>query len=397
MQSLTKKEQNAFDLYKELRSQRKCAEKMGISRRRFRDIFDSAKAKLIDTPVGFKTTKISTDAEGYPTAMTHKLAPEISDDVREGKIVRRSTLYGADGSVTGEWVIRKPDEIENEDFVKIAIDAFKAELPKFKKEDVTSNDEAGIGKLALFNIVDDHMNLKAFVEETNEEWDIEKAFELYITKFEELVYSMPEAEAAMIVNIGDQFHANDHMKVTPASKHSLDTDVPFAKAASIIIQLNRLRVEILRKKYPHVYVYGVRGNHDEDAMVLLFEALKIAYESVENVFVEYFTNGNFSILHGNSMICFDHGDKGKPEQIAGFFANESPDQFGQSKFRYIHTGHIHHDNEKDTWGGFLWRSHRTLSKRDKYSYSNKYHSPRSIKGYIYDAENGEETIRIINV
>ncbi len=391
---MTINDKDIVEAYIKYGSKTAAAKYLDMPRTTYRRRFDQIQSIDNLTPVGFKTTKVSTDGSGTVTARTHKLRPETDDEERTGTIVRRSTLYGADGSVTGEWVIRKPESVE-EKFSDVILETFKEEIPKVKSPAlrVTDNDN----RLSLINIVDDHMNLRAFAQESGEDFDIEKAFNLYASKFEELVNSLPSTNYVMLTNLGDQFHNNDHMKVTPASKHSLDTDLTFAQAAKYVINLNRFRIEKLLEKFEEVYIRGVRGNHDEDAMVLLFAALEIAYEDNDRVHVFYNESGTHVELYGNTLLAFDHGDKGKPELCAGYIASEHASTYGQSKYRYIHTGHVHHEQEKDIWGGFLWRSHRTLSAKDKYTSSNKYHSPRSIKGYVIHPEKGEQEIKIVNV
>lgn len=390
---LDKKRQKAVDAYLKYGSQQKAADSLGVSRRTFRDRYNKALSLLNNTPVGFKTTKVSSDGEGRVTSRTHKLAPETTDIKRVGKVIRRSTLYGADGNVTGEWIIRKP-EVVSEDQIGSIIESFKSELPRFEPVVKEKSDNQD---LTLVNIVDDHVNMKAFASETGEDWNLEKCLNVYTKAFNDLMALTPDTGVGMLMNLGDQFHANDHMAVTPASKHKLDVDIPFADAARYVINLNRYRINEMLKKFDVVKVGGVRGNHDEDAMVLLYEALRIAFENEERVEFDYSSSGQVAISHGKNMIGFDHGDKGKPETLAGNIANDYPELFGASKHRYIHTGHVHNDNEKDTWGAFLWRSHRTLSARDRYIASNKYHSPRTLKSFVYDPEGGEKTIYKVNI
>lgn len=391
--NLTDKQKQAIEAYEKYNSQAKAAKALGISRRTFRNHFEKAVKKINDTPVGYKTTKVSTDGSGKVTARTHKLAPEITDEKREGKIIKRSTLYGADGSVTSEWVMRKPEQ-DQENISQTIADALKSKVVPFEprpKVDKNPSDE-----LKMINIIDDHMNLKSYKSETGEDFDIKQAYKLYIEKFAELIDSLPAGGKLLINNLGDQFHENDHMKVTPASKHKLDTDIPFAESIKFVTLLNRQRIEMALEKFDTVDFYGIRGNHDEDAMAWLFHAVEIAYEKEDRVNVEYFNCGNYVYMWGSTMMIFDHGDKGKPENFVSFMITEHKELYGMSKYCYAHTGHIHNDKSKDTVGGFLWRSHRTLSKRDLYTYGNKYHSGRSIKGYVISKDQGEKQEIIAN-
>jgi hypothetical protein len=384
---LTKKEQQAWDLYNTHRNQTSAAKEMGISRRSFRRHFDAAKAKLNNTPLGFKTTKISTDGGGVVRAMTHKLAPEIDEVKRTGAVIKTSTLYGADGSVVGEWIMRKPEDHVVDDYVaalnKHFIDNVKpAKVPYVLQKSVRDDE------LALFMSIDEHVGVRCVFEQVGVTYGLPQAVEMMRDNFATLVARTSKTNTALYVNLGDQFHSNDHMDVTPASKHPLFSDSSFDNVADAVVDLNKWRIEYLMAHYPNLKIRGVAGNHDRDAMGWLFRCYKHMFGS-HNLDVKFWSEGLGVEQFGNNMLGFAHGDFMKPNVMAGACADRFPDVYGQTRMRYLHTGHFHTDKANDTWGGFKHFCHRTIAPKDLYSFSHGYISRQSMKSFLYDIKEGE--------
>lgn len=385
---LTKKQQSAIDAYVEHGSQAKAAKALGIKRRTFRDHYSAAMDKMTGAPIGFKTTKISTNADGMPTAMTHKLKPETTNEKREGKIIKRSTLYGADGNVTGEWVMRKPVDEVTEGYPDALSAAFADTVIRTDPRMITPTADTA-DDLAVFMSIDEHIGVHLAAEQVGKDYSLGDAIDLMESKFYELIKRTPKTETCLYVNLGDQFHANDHMDVTPRSKHPMNSASTFNTVSDAVIALNRRRIEMLLDHYEFVDLRGVAGNHDVDPMGWLFRCYDIAYEKEDRVSSEFWSTEVGMYEFGNTFLGFNHGDKIKPETLAGVCADRYPQAYGRTKMRYIHTGHVHHDSSKDLWGGFKWESHRTMAPKDYYSFGHGYLSRQSMKSFVYNKDEGE--------
>jgi hypothetical protein len=394
---LTSKEQAAVDAYAEYNNQRDAAESLGISRRSFRDHFDSAKAKMYNTPVGFKTTKIATDESGNVRAMQHKIAPEITNRKREGRVIKTSTLYGADGSVTGEWVMRSPEKETREDYQTALLKLAEDKLPR-----ITSPFPIGAktinGDLAMFPAIDEHLNVRLLADQVGQNYGLDSAVQLIADRFQRIVSRTPNCERALFVQLGDAMHQNDHMNVTPASKHVLQSDQSFSTASDAVVALHRYKLDLLLEKYEFVDVIGVAGNHDIDPAHWLFRCLQIAYEKEPRIDIRFQTDSVAAYEWGVNLLGFSHGHKiGKPDALAGVVSDRFAASHGRCSMRYLHTGHVHHDRETDTFGGYKWRSHRTIVPKDDYSYSNGYLSRQTMKSYVYSDYEGEVSNFLTNL
>ena len=374
---LTNKEIEVLDAYAKHRSQRKAAESLGMARRTYRRYFDSAKAKSMGTPIGYKTTKITTDHSGS----------ETDQKKRTGKVVKTSTLYGSDGSVVGEWVMRQPEQLAVDDYVsalnKHFIENVKPlTVPYLNANAVTDQD------MVLFMSVDEHIGVRLVAEQCGKDYGLDDAIALMTDSFEKLLARTPKTSQCLYVNLGDQFHANDHMDVTPAHKNPMQSATSFNTVADAVIKLNKRRIELLASHYEFLDIRGVAGNHDTDAMGWLFRCYKHMFDE-ERISVQFWGNELGVEQFGNNMLGFHHGHKMKPDALAGACADRFSEIYGESKMRYLHTGHYHKDQALDTWGGFKFQGHRTAAPQDWYSTSLG-HTPRqAMKSFVYNLDEGE--------
>lgn len=379
--------------YHEHGSQRKAAKALGMSRRNFRRYLDQANAHGYEADPGFKVTKVSKtlDRNGkvMQKSVVTKLAPTETDEVREGKIARRSTLYGADGEVIGEWIIRKPEDEAQNDFISALNKHFVENVQQLKAPALISFGDESEDDLALFMSIDEHLNMRSLIDKTGLDYGLEDAVNVIEERFEKIVSRTTKTKKALYVNLGDIFHQNDHMNVTPQSKNVLDSDQSFDSAADAAVLLHRKKVQTLLRNYDEVEIHGVAGNHDIDSSGWLLRCLAIAYENETRVSSIFHANEMFTYQHGNTMLGFHHGHRMKPDMLASAITDQFSSMYGQTSMRYLHTGHIHHDSMKDVFGGYLWHSHRTIAPKDWHSHSNGYITRRSMKSFVYNVHEGE--------
>jgi hypothetical protein len=91
---------------------------------------------------------------------------------------------------------------------------------------------------------------------------------------------------------------------------------------------------------------------------------------------------------GKNLFGFTHGDKCKPAVLGELMAHDRAADWGDTVYRYWHTGHIHSNNSMDC-RGWRWESHRTLAAQDAWASGSGYRSGRDIKGILYHREYGE--------
>jgi hypothetical protein len=91
---------------------------------------------------------------------------------------------------------------------------------------------------------------------------------------------------------------------------------------------------------------------------------------------------------GKCLLGAHHGDRVKMQDLPLLMAVDRPVDWGQTEFRYISTGHIHHDVVKEVQGVRV-ESLRTLAGKDPYHAFKGYRSLRDTRCVVYHEDYGE--------
>lgn len=275
----------------------------------------------------------------------------------------------------------QPDE-----FADIIKEVFENEIerPKSIGPRIHTNDDL----LTKYVLADMHIGMFAWAEESGEDYDLEIAEETLLNSIDMIIESTPNSETAVLLNLGDFFHSNDAKGITPLSGHILDMDTRFAKIASVGIKAIRYALEKMAEKHKYVEYVSVPGNHDPDQSVWLTLALIEAYRDHPQIKVHWNPGFFFVKQHGMNMLAAHHGDRTNFQRLALYMADRYPEIWGQTYWRFLDTGHIHHQREQEI-GGVLVRSYRTLAAKDAYASKGAYSARRSMTAQTYHKTRGE--------
>lgn len=137
----------------------------------------------------------------------------------------------------------------------------------------------------------------------------------------------------------------------------------------------------------------ISGNHDRLSSFHLVHALSQAFREWEDIKFDTDYDDRKVFTYGANMICFEHGDiKAKNNPL--IFAIEHPKEWGETKYRYLYTGHTHHrktekvitENEQN---GFITRTIPALTSSDDWHYHEKFvGSTRAAVIHIHDKSKG---------
>lgn len=282
-------------------------------------------------------------------------------------------------------VFWKKPELPKEEFVdalKSGLeDCPKASHPKKKPE--YFNDLS-----AIFPIADLHMGLLTDAEEVGHDWDTKKAQAFLESTFGRLVEVTPEAEVAVLAQLGDLTHTDDQTNVTPQNRHQLDVDSRYFMILRRAVAAMKWCIDTLRQKYPKVIYRGCRGNHDISSHYAVTLALLEHYRDCRDVDIVDHAGEFYVYEFGRNMILLHHGDKAKPDRLVHFAAAEWPEVWGRTEHRVALSGHVHHETRKEV-GGMTFESVGTIIPRDAYAYTHAYGSKRALVSITLDRQDGE--------
>jgi hypothetical protein len=313
--------------------------------------------------------------------LTHKVAP--------GQVLRgASTLYrrGEDAPVL-QWVKSSADDARRHemmrDFVAELCEDIKGKSPHVKPPTFTTSD-----LLACYPIGDHHHGMYSDADETGADYDCKISKSVLEGAFDYLISIVPPAHTALLINLGDFFHANDSTNETPGHGNRLDVDTRYGKVMhSGAMALIHCILKLLTK-HQKVIVWMMPGNHDPDASFSLAMAISFYFHNEPRVVVDMGTALYKYHRFGKNLIASHHGHGAKGQDLPLIMAADRREDWGATEHRVWHCGHIHHKTVKEHPGCTV-ETHRTLAASDAWHSGKGYRSKRDLNAIVYHSEHGE--------
>lgn len=373
----TKNEIEKVSAYIEYGSNKKAADALGVSKSTVGDVLSRVKKRAA--------------LQGY--SPEHDMIHEAPDS----HIVKgTSTLY-KNGNPVLQWV--KTDK-KMEDQFEVMKDMTKGlidDIPKYKgmisTQQLKTYDE---DLLCVYPLGDPHIGMLSWGEETGQDWDLKIAEEKYQKVFDRLLSSSPDSDYAIILNLGDFFHADNVEGVTSRSGHNLDLDGRFQRMIRVGVRIMRYMIESALDKHQHVHVMNEIGNHDDTGAMFLSIALDEMYSDCDRVTVDTDPTPYHYFRFGKVLIGSHHGHTTKIQNLPLVMAADQPVDWGETTHRYWYTGHIHHDTTKE-FSGCKVESFRTLAAKDAYATWHGYRAGQDSKAIVIHSEHGEIERHTVNI
>ena len=318
--------------------------------------------------------------------------PEIPDG---HKISGKSTLYDQDGNKILQWVKTSEDREQRELIIQSIIDGLNSKIEKAKPSEFSAADLLNSDIINQYTITDFHLGMMAWHEESGDDWDLKIGEDMLISWFKQAIETSPKAESCIFAQIGDFLHFDSLEAITPTSRHTLDSDTRFTKLVRTSIRVLRRITEMLLSKYKNIHIIFAEGNHDLASSVWLRESFSFYYEDEPRVTIDTSADPYYLYMFGSTFLGYSHGHLKKFGLLDTVFASKFKEQFGMSKNAYIHSGHLHHAEVKET-NLMIMEQHRTLAAKDSYASRGGWLSGRDAKVISYHKEYGEVARLTIN-
>lgn len=348
-------------------SNQKAAKVLGLGRR------------TVDQAIG--RLKVRAAQRGY--SPSH----DMTRPVPEGFIVRGvSTYYDKDGKASGQWVKSKVDDSKLEqvvrDFVASMTEGIRGlspitPIPKHNDDDL----------LSVYPMGDPHFGMYAWWQDAGDDFDLEIAESLTCKAIDRLVESSPPSKTALLLNLGDMFHA-DNQKNQSASGHQLDVDGRWAKVQQVGLRAMLHCIMRLLEKHEKVIFRINKGNHDGHSSYALSLMISCYFHNEPRVHVDLSPSPFWYYRFGKCLIGSTHGDTAKGADLLPIMAADMPKDWGLSEFRYWYVGHVHHADLKEYRGGLV-EYFRTLAARDAWHQGQGYRAGRDMQLIVLHKNHGE--------
>lgn len=300
-----------------------------------------------------------------------------------GKVTRQ--IKNEDGTFSWpRYVPIKDDEDGLRKFIEELAQPIRGKAPLIQPPRHMMSD-----MLVSYKFGDPHFGMASGPEAGGDEFDIDEADRLTRAGIDRLIAVAPPTETCIVEVIGDAMHANDSSALTPAHKHRLDVDKRgFSYALLRCARAWQYVIERALERHKTVHVWFLRGNHDEDAAEAIKVILAFYFEREPRVVIDVGPAVFRYLRFGKNLLGAHHGDKVKMADLPLLMAVDCPEDWGATVYRYISTGHIHHDVVKEVQGVRV-ESLRTLAPKDPYHAFKGYRSLRDTRAVAYHAEYGE--------
>jgi hypothetical protein len=185
----------------------------------------------------------------------------------------------------------------------------------------------------------------------------------------------------------DLFHA-DNFRNTTSNGTQMDTiDWPkaWADTATFFVTL----IDASLRQADEVEIVFVKGNHCESMSWAFCQMLAAMYPQVR---VDLDIEERKVHVFGQVAIGFTHGDKAVKDLDRVFLADFA--EFRLAEIKEIHTGHIHHEKQKD-WFGVMIRAISTANRSDQWHRDNGYIGANKRFMLFEYSENAVEAVRYV--
>ncbi len=303
-------------------------------------------------------------------------------------VKRVSTNYKADGSVGQQWVIAEPDRKRTAEMLRAFVEEL-CESVRGKYDPAPAPVISSDDLLTVYKFGDPHFGMASTVLNGGDEFDIDEADRLTRGGIDRLTRVTPASKACIVEVIGDVMHANDSSALTPGHKNPLEVDGRgFNHALLRAARAWCYVVERALEKHEDVTLWMLPGNHDPDSSQAIAIAVSMYFDREPRVKIDLSAPAFTYYRFGKVLLGAHHGDKVKMADLPLLMAVDRPEDWGATGWRYISTGHIHHDVVKEVQGVRV-ESLRTLAAKDPYHALKGYRSLRDTRAAVYHRDYGE--------
>ena len=309
-----------------------------------------------------------------------------------------STLYD---STTGlpkiQWIKTDRDKADQLEQLEQAIDNITANVKPFKK--VKSPKVSNKDLLVVYPMGDPHIGMYAWHKETGKDFDCDTAREELLKAMQYLSDGAPAAETAVILNLGDFFHADNASNTTTRSSNQLDVDTRWPRVLELGIHAMIDCINLALLKHKNVVVLNEIGNHDTHTATMLSLCLKAWFRNEPRCDIRDTIAKHDYYQFGKVLIGTTHGDTvnaGTRKQLGALMAHDMPVAWGETRFRYWYQGHIHNSNREELVG-CLWESFRNLAPNDNWHQSQGYRSGSDMVAIVHHRDHGEVSRLTCNI
>lgn len=311
-----------------------------------------------------------------------RFGDELADRIAPGFELRGYSQFTKTEAGEPIWLKTRKAERDYWEGIKSAIEGIEpvnletSPLPAEPQSDI----------VPWLQIGDAHIGMLASERETGANFDISIAEREICAAAAALIDEAPECERLVVNDLGDGTHYETFKAETEASGHAVDYDTRYWKMVEAYIRITRFIIERALTKAKQVDYLCNQGNHSRSNDVWMAATIRALYPARVNVL----NNASPFIAYrmGKTLVVVHHGDKSRPEKFRDVVCSDFGADWGETDFRYLDGGHVHHSQRKEL-AGCVFESWNNLAPRDKYAHDGGWRSKQCMSLVLRSRNYGE--------
>jgi hypothetical protein len=189
----------------------------------------------------------------------------------------------------------------------------------------------------------------------------------------------------ILVQLGDIYHYDTHGRTTTGGTQ-IESGTGFPAMFDEGIELLISAIDRLSEVAPVDFV-NIHGNHDRITSYTCGKALEFYYRNSKNVSIDSGSDDRKFRVIGKGLVYWVHGDMPK-KNLTTLPQREIRQEYGNSKYCEIHSGHVHHESVIEA-DGVKVRFLPSLTTTDTWHYENGYTGAlKSVVSFLWDSKKG---------
>lgn len=281
---------------------------------------------------------------------------EGEPDPDPGVVSKVATFTDAEGRITAQWKTVKREDQDRFELLQRWAERAAEGFPALARIDTPPPVDSRKDLLACYPVGDHHLGMLAWALETGQvdgNYDLKISRERLHDAIELLIDQAPACDQAIIPFLGDFFHVDGYKNATPTHGNLLDMDGRFPKMMAMGLDLIEGVIEAALRKHQRVHVIFEKGNHDFSLAGAMTLFLKRIFRDNPRVTIDDSPAWWHYYQFGKVLIGTNHGDKVKPQDQLAVMAADMPVAWGETTYRIMFLGHVHHETRKEYRGGFV--------------------------------------------
>lgn len=289
------------------------------------------------------------------------------------------------------------NEASLDEAMEIAKELFKQKIQPLELEKHPKIETLDKDKLMEIPAIELHLGKMAWSGDTGQDYDKDIAVDRFYNILNEVVQIQEQENCdTALITIGNDFFNSDTVNATTTKGTPQTNDLRWKKMFLIGLKLYTEFIETLRSRFNNIDVRLCMGNHDKMSSFYLYIALQQCFKNDEKISFSDNYKDYQCYQFGKCAIFFGHGD-GNLKRIIQSIPAEFYKEWGSSKYRELHLGHLHKEITVDDESGMITRRIGSPTGTDQWHYEERYiGATQKHQVFIWDKQKGLKTINYIN-